>query len=147
MKYPAPCCSDPAKVIFWLYPQVPSVRERSRPHRVPSRDPQGRRAALGAGASSIGQKQRPKMLGGVWLSFPDVKRDGTVCVCGFVIAGTGFWGCDFELSSQFGIRVCLFHDLEHSRKLTFCPALLPSFLKIPLMMKCLWMLKRRERMP
>lgn len=54
-----------------------------------------------------------------------------MCVCGFVIAGTGFWGCDFELSSQFGIRVCLFHDLEHSRdgKTYFLPsftALIPE---------------------
>lgn len=43
--------------------------------------------------------------------FPDVKLYGTVC--SFVIAGTGFWGCDFELLSCFGIRVCLFYDFEH----------------------------------
>lgn len=41
-----------------------------------------------------------------------MKLDGTLCA--FVIAGAGFWGCDFELSSQFGIRGCLFHDLAHS---------------------------------
>lgn len=34
-------------------------------------------------------------------------------VCGFVIAGTEFRGCDFGLLSRFGIRVCLFYDLEH----------------------------------
>lgn len=53
--------------------------------------------------------------------FPDVKLDGTVC--GFTIAGTGSWGCAFELSPQFRIRACLFLEHFHDRKTIFCPVL------------------------
>lgn len=62
-------CSAPAKVIFWLYPHVAALRECLHPHHVPSRDPRRCGAALEAGASYIGQKQQPKVLGGVWLFF------------------------------------------------------------------------------
>ena len=57
--------------------------------------------------------------------------DGTMC--DFVTAGTGFCGCDFELSSQFGIRVCLFHHLEHSDdgKTHFLPSFTALILKDP----------------
>lgn len=101
MKYPPPCLLSPS---FWLYLRVAAIKERPHPHCVPSWDPQGCRAALEAGASFIGQKRQPKMLGSVWPFFPDVKLrwdHGS-----FVIARTGFWGCDLELSSRFGVRVC-----------------------------------------
>lgn len=89
-------CSAPAKAIYFgmsftiryeLYHKVPP------PPSMHSRDPQGCRAALGAGASCIGQKQQPNVLGGVCLCFPDVQLDGTVwiCHCGHLILGLWFW--------------------------------------------------------
>lgn len=47
---------------------------------------------------------------------------------------TGCWGCDSELSSSRGIRVDLFHDLEHSHdgQTVSCPALTALIAKDPM---------------
>lgn len=91
-------CSAPTKAICWLY-----HKEGLAPPCTHSQGPQGCRAALGAGAPCIGQKQQPNMLEGVCLCFPDVKLDGTVwfCHCGDWILG--LWSWDF-----------IPHDHDHS---------------------------------